>query len=152
MKDSTIVLLGSLAFGLAGAAMLYAGLRARKLCAASLTWPTAPGRVVSSAIKAGAKGTVRFLVSYTYTVAGQTFTGGTANFGGVTSANEANRLIAAYPADSDATVHYNPGNPSQAALEAGGKGGLPLLIIGAMMLAFALGGLGLFAMLAAQGR
>lgn len=152
MQDSTVVLIGAVAFGLAGAAMLYAGLRSRKLCAASLTWPTVPGRVVSSAVKAGAKGSVRFLISYTYTVAGQTFTGNTANYGGVTSANEANRLMAAYPANGDAKVHYNPANPSQAALEAGGKGGLPLLIISGMMLAFALGGFGLFIMIAAQGR
>jgi hypothetical protein len=152
MKDAMVLLVPVVVFGLGGAFMVFVGRRTTQSGTASMKWPTAPGRIVSSEVKRGAKGSARPAITYTYTVDGQTHTGTRVNFNaGHISLNDSNRLVSTYPADSDAIIFYNPADPSEAVLEAGAKGGLLVTIFGAVLLLLAVVALGFFITQAGRG-
>jgi hypothetical protein len=137
MKDTTVVLLAAIVFGLAGAFALFMARRTQKLGAASLTWPTTPGRIVSSELKQSPKLGARPVIAYTYAVASQAYTGTTASFVGTHNLQDAQRLVSAYPAGAEATVYYDPEKPSLAVLEPGAKRATSAWIMGGLLLAFA---------------
>lgn len=147
MRDSTVVLIAALAFWLAGSFALYMARRTQKLGAASLTWPTTPGRIVSSEVKQTPKGGARPIIAYTYAVAGQSYTGHIASFTGTHSLQESQRLVTAYPAGADATVYYDPEKPSLAVLETGAKPVTVLWVMGGLLLAVSMTAFAVFAVL-----
>lgn len=150
MKDSTVVLIAAIAFGLAGALVLFMGRRTQKLGAASLTWPTTPGRIVSSELKQSPKLGARPVITYAYTVTNQAYTGTIASFIGTNSLQDAQRLVSAYPAGADANVHYDPEKPSLAVLETGAKGAMPLWIMSGLLLAISAATFGFFTTIIAR--
>ncbi len=87
-------------------------------------WVPATAQIVSGNISAqkGSKNTSYVVnIRYTYTVLGQIFEGGQFSFGsegtGYDTRNRAEKVIAQYPAGSQATIYYDPNNPQQAVLE-----------------------------------
>jgi hypothetical protein len=92
-------------------------------------WPSTAGNVVSAHIvpleretPQGFDRTYTPVLAYTYSVAGQSYTGRLRNLLPKDSATyqdpaRALRAIAKYPAGAPVKVHYNPSNPMQAILE-----------------------------------
>lgn len=84
------------------------------------TWPATIGTVVESELRMRRRGKRNIYyphVVYTYSAGGQTHTGKRVNPGIESGGTTARNIIAKYPAGSQVKVHYNPQNPSDAALE-----------------------------------
>jgi hypothetical protein len=139
-----------------GIYMIYAAMRNRKLAAASETWPTASGTVISSEVKSHTVRTKQArtttytpTVTYRYTVGGSAYEGSVIRFGDLSSgsAKFAQELADKYPQGVPVSVRYDPADPRRAALEstAPGNGQLiggilfivvPIVIVAAGALVF----------------
>ncbi len=88
--------------------------------AASTSWPTIDGVVQNSTVTPTRRNW-RVELQYTYIIQSQTFRGHSYRPGGnlVSSEAKARRISAAYTPGSRVTVHYNPADPRNSALETG---------------------------------
>jgi len=90
---------------------------------ASRDWPTVPGRVVRSEIRANRRANglpgFRTLIRYAYVVDDEEYEGREVAGGEFPyrSARSANRRVAAYPVGELVTVRYSPDDPEIAVLE-----------------------------------
>ncbi len=114
---------------LLGLYFFMSALLGRRRREAAGSWPTVPGEVIAAVVqrfqpRRGQKAEVRHtpLVTYTYTVGEQLFTGQKLDFKpprSYATVAEAEAIVAAYPAGSRVKVTYNPLGPQQAALDRG---------------------------------
>lgn len=107
---------------LAGSFVIWSGVRSRADLAASRTWLTAPGRVLTSDLQStiNSRRTVYLpKVEYEYTVAGgHTYRSSRVNLGSRWSdLAAAQAVVARYPAQAAVQVFYNPSQPAEAVLE-----------------------------------
>lgn len=91
-------------------------------------WPVVAGVVQSAEMKShsGTKGgtTYSAAVTYTYQVGGVSYAGDKVSIGEMSSSSEyARGILSQYPAGKKVSVHYAPGDPSEAVLETGIHGG-----------------------------
>jgi hypothetical protein len=91
-------------------------------------WPVTDGIVQSAEMKShsGSKGGTTYStdVTYTYQVAGMSYTGDKVSIGQMSSSSEyARGILNRYPVGKKVSVHYAPGGPSDAVLETGIHGG-----------------------------
>jgi hypothetical protein len=146
------ILIAAAAFALIGIYMLILGRRSVQVGTASLTWPKAPGRILKSEIKRGAKGSARADITYCYSVAGQSHTGSRVSFSlAGSNLNESSRIVKAHPAGSDVTVSYNPADPTEAVLEPGAKSGSTTTFLAALMFVGSLAMVGIYLYALSQG-
>ncbi|ADI02888.1 DUF3592 domain-containing protein [Syntrophothermus lipocalidus] len=125
-RNRTKEILGFSFIMLAGIAVTIWGARIVYQALASLSWPSCPGRVVSSQVKdishEPRDGPSYWAeVVYRYTVDGKEYTSENVFFGQYSSGSPgpARRLVDRYPAGKEVTVHYAPDNPALAVLEIG---------------------------------
>jgi hypothetical protein len=122
-----------LIFLLAGAGILFAGMRQVIHASASDGWPVAAGEVRSSSVEydtaADGAGTYRAEVLYAYSVDGVDQLANRVAFGdfGSSDPGRAQRIVNSYPAGAEVTVHYDPDDPARAVLEPGVHGSTWLL-------------------------
>ena len=92
---------------------------------AAETWPTAPGKVVSSSVEFKRR-THEAKVHYEYTVNGTVYSSGRLSMGNVSTGDptRARIIVDRYPLGKAVTVHYSPKDPSRCLLEPGLNGGL----------------------------
>jgi hypothetical protein len=147
MDSSLITLLFPLCLGgifaAVGIGLIVFGLRDRKKAKATETWPTANGTILSARLdqqtrternqgRTYTRTSYTPIIEYTYTVGGQThqgsriFPGTSMSYDHGTAQNIVNR----YQPGAAVTVHYDPGDPTQAVLETKAKGGNLFLILG----------------------
>jgi hypothetical protein len=129
----------------------YAHFRAVGKAKAAETWPTAPGRVISSEVveeesrdrEGGASTWYNPVVTYTYSAGGRELTSRRLRFGNYRSASrkKVEAALAPYPAGATPAVRYNPENPEECVLETAKPG--PLYLIMALF-GFLFIGFGLF--------
>jgi len=91
-------------------------------------WPVTDGIIQSAEMKSheGSKGGVTYSadVTYTYQVAGESYTGDKVSIGQMSSSSEyARGILDRYPVGKKVSVHYPPGDPADAVLETGIHGG-----------------------------
>ncbi|MHC4253174.1 MAG: DUF3592 domain-containing protein [Planctomycetota bacterium] len=144
-----------LIFIAAGAITLYFGVRGIARARASVDWPTARGRIVSSTVdrrrsssgsRRGSSTTYHAEVLYELSVDGTAHDGSRVAYGDYGSSNpsHARRVVNRYPKGTQVAVHYMPGNPEECLLEAGMKAqswfvplfGLVFFAAGCMMAVF----------------
>jgi hypothetical protein len=94
------------------------------LCLESLTWPTAPVRVISSGLNTGESNAGRWwepAVAYSYQLNGHIYRSDNVRFmmPAIYQEDGARQIQAEYPEGSRAMAAYNPRNPSQSVLEPG---------------------------------
>ena len=132
-------LIFSAIFLLAGLGSIIINLIQRKRAKEAETWPTVPGVVMSSGLQehrshdsdSGTSINYEPVVTYTYAIMGQTFTGDHIAFGNVYyDYRTASKKIAPYPQGTSVVVHYDPDNPLNAVLETKAAGGTAFLIVG----------------------
>lgn len=99
-------------------------------------WPTVPGKVAASRVESyekredGKTSTIYTpAVEYTYTVHGNEYRGRQIRLGLTVEGSSvfAEKTVARYPEGASVVVHYDPANPSNAALE--GPGGYPWIML-----------------------
>jgi uncharacterized protein (TIGR03435 family) len=91
-------------------------------------WPVTDGIIQSAEMKShsGSKGGTTYSaeVTYTYQVAGMSYTDDKVSIGQMSSSSEyARGILNRYPVGRKVSVHYAPGDPSDAVLETGIHGG-----------------------------
>jgi hypothetical protein len=91
-------------------------------------WPVTDGIIQSAEMKShqGSKGGTTYSaeVTYTYQVAGAGYTGDKVSIGQMSSSSDyARGILNRYPVGKKVSVHYLPGDPSDAVLETGIHGG-----------------------------
>lgn len=123
----------------AGAWLIW---RQRALGIASLTWPTAPGKIKSSRLAPfDADGIEKYVaqVTYEYVVRGKTYLGDRLRFGTYAGTRQkAQEEVDKYPMGAQVDVHYAPRQPQTSTLEPGiagmSAGGLAIAAGGAAIL------------------
>jgi len=150
----------TLFFGLflaVGISILGFGLRSLYMSKQAETWPTTPGRIVSSDLNASTDSdgdtTYRTELTYAYNVMGRELTGEKIAFGysGSSSRNFHSEIYDALPANTQIAVRYNPADPERAVLSFGMNQSIIFLIIfGVVWTFFTLGMMSMF-WLSAQG-
>ena len=127
-----------------GLALLLFFFSFRKMTKKAESWPSVRGRIVSSGVDSFQKtedGRTRTLytaaVEYAYQVHGVDYHSRQINLGMTTSGSQggAEKVAARYPQGAQVDVHYEPENPSTAALE--NPTGYTWLILGAALFCFA---------------
>jgi len=98
-------------------------------------WPVTDGIIRSAAIKshAGNHGSTTYsaAVTYSYQVAGTTYTGDKVSIGQMSAAADyAHGIVNHYPVGKKVAVHYAPANPADAVLETGFHGGMGICLGG----------------------
>ncbi|MBI1650442.1 DUF3592 domain-containing protein [Hyphomicrobium sulfonivorans] len=140
--DRWVFLIGLFGFGLAGAVIGgWLVQRTRALGKASLTWPSAQGRVTSAVVDSyRTKGGRQYIanIAYSYDVDGKAFAGNRVRFGNYAGAKEkADADVARFASGTPVDVFYNPLKPEAATLEPGTSGhsvaGLVVAITGAIL-------------------
>jgi hypothetical protein len=89
-----------------------------RLSKKSAAWPTTPGVVTVSERKKVLWRT-QPRVTFSYEVAGQSYTSSKVSFAAAVPAQETEPILQRYPLHQPVEVHYLPGNPAVAVLEAG---------------------------------
>ena len=147
-----LLLIVAAALVLIGIYILVLGRRSMQVGTASLTWPKTPGRILTSEVKRGAKGSARAAITYGYSVAGQSHTASRVNLSlAGSNLNESSRIVNAHPVNSDVTVYYNPADPAEAVLEPGPKGGSTTTLLAALMFVGSLAMVGIYLYALSQG-
>jgi len=128
----------------------YAHFRAVGKAKAAESWPTAPGRVVSSEIveeesrddEGGTSTWYNPVVTYAYSAGGRELSGRRLRFGNYrfASPGKAEAALAPYPAGATPTVRYNPENPEECVIETAKPGPIYLVmaLFGFLFIAFAI--------------
>ena len=126
MNDNLICLGGfGLIFLLVGIFVAWRAIIDWRKYRESESWLTGTAKITNTAITShrGNKGGTSYQVhiSYTYQVLGQSFQGNQLSFGSegthYGTRQEAEKIIAQYPEDNQASIYYDPNDPSQAVLE-----------------------------------
>lgn len=139
-SEASPVVIFATCFGLA---LLLFFFSFRKMAKKAASWPSVRGRVVSSGVDSFQKtedGRTRTLytaaVEYAYQVHGVDYHSRQINLGMTTSGSQsgAEKVAARYPQGASVDVHYEPENPSNAALE--NPTGYTWLILGAALFCF----------------
>lgn len=126
------------------AAMFLAGRRLTARAEAARNWTQVPARIESSEVKPHGKSGFEPRITYSYSVAGKTYSGKRVRMGAWSSDRaEAEAMASRFPAGSEATVRYDPHQHDFAVLlpEADAKTytvgavvlGLCFLIVGAVV-------------------
>jgi len=118
---SLFIVVGLVAVGV-GVWLLFRSIRTEH-------WPVTDGIVQSAEIKSnrGNHGSATYSaeVTYSYQVAGANYTGDQVAIGQMSSSSDyAQGILNRYPAGKKISVHYAPGDPSDAVLETGIHGGM----------------------------
>jgi len=135
-------------FIIAGALLLYFGVKGVLIAIESTEWPRTNATVISSSIKwyssAAARGRTQHQaeIKYEFFVMKNRYTGTLRHTS--PDAGEANRLVELYPEGKQITVYYKPDNPAKNLLEPGLRiqtfimplGGLIFLVPGILMAIF----------------
>ena len=89
-----------------------------RLARQSTAWPTAPGVITAAErVKLGRR--IQPRISFSYDVAGKTYASTKISFADAVPASETEPILDRYPLSQPVEVHYQPGNPALAVLEAG---------------------------------
>ncbi|MCI0342348.1 MAG: DUF3592 domain-containing protein [Planctomycetales bacterium] len=114
------VVVGTFLLGFGGLIAVIAGQDAWRGWRAS-SWPTVQGVIADSRLveTGGRRPSAEARVEYAYIVAGRHFTSRRVDFGILGGRSRAEDLVARYPPGGRATVHYDPGDPALAVLDAG---------------------------------
>jgi hypothetical protein len=144
-------------FTLGGILLLALLCSARRQAAEASRWPVTGGHVVASTVEhyrtrvGGARSgrLVTFyepVIEYSYRVDGREYHSTQISFGGKLAGSEelARAKAARYPQGADVVVHYDPKNPSNAALDAKVAYAKPLLVLALVFFAAALFFSGMF--------
>lgn len=101
------------------------GTRALLEARASQAWPSIEGRITESRVEvnskrvAGRRRTDRdAVIRYDYVVDGRALQGDAVTVGGI-EADDADAMVERYPVGRSVAVHYDPSDPTRAALEVG---------------------------------
>jgi hypothetical protein len=137
MSPSVVLLICAVAFGVGGVVFYSFARRVERQGNASRSWPTVPGRVLSSEIRRGQKGNISPAITYRYAIAGKDYTGTRASFAGTTGQAESSRLVNAFPVGAAVSVAYDPADPASAVLEVGAKGTRGMMMFGILMMVLA---------------
>ncbi len=132
-----------------GIVFIVVAVNRRRKAQASLSWPTAPGVVVSSEVKESVStdedgpstSSYRPKIVYTYQAGGATYQSDRYSFGASSSNRRAaEQIVARYTPGMAVSVRYNPEKPAEAVLasEAGGFNvflivGIVLAVLGVMI-------------------
>lgn len=133
-----------------GVILMWFGMRGVIRAKASVDWPTAQGKVVTSSVESvrstGSKAknaTYHARILYEFPVDGRTVNGNRVAYGdyGSSSPSHARQMVERYPPGKRITVYYMPGNPQECLLEPGPKaqswalplGGLIFVAIGCLI-------------------
>lgn len=146
MKSIAVRLIACV-FILFGGLFLYGGVRNLLIGNASKSWPTVPGKVISSTVDSRqssesiSKNRSREVkvyyaeVLYEYTVNGKTRSSNDIAYGGYSLSkdpSQASEIVNKYPGGSQVVVYYSPSHPATAVLEPGiGENSYILPIFGA---------------------
>ena len=152
------VLVGAGAFILVGVVLIVARNAFEEQAVDSEDWPTVPGRVVETRVDKenstrsthdsgfGGSRSSHYTpkVAYEYEVNGIAHRSDRLWFdGSVADEARAQSLVAPYAVGDEVTVHYNPGNPSEAVLQTGtGSTGYAMLTVGGLFVGLGLLGIG----------
>jgi hypothetical protein len=148
MSDHQFTLLIAAVFIIAGGFMIWYGLRSRKLASASKTWPSTPGKIVTSWVRetestdSENRTTTTYVaeVEYEYKVDGQPLQGNRVQFGlgGSGNSTALRAIVKRYPVGAEVQVFYDPAKPKQCTLEQKAAGSaMILLFLGVLFLVFA---------------
>ena len=114
-----------LVFAVIGALFILFGVRGLIRSRASLSWPTAQGKVVASSVERSGdtRETYHAKILYEFAVDGTTFNGDRVAYGDFAHGNPSSPLPAVkrYPKGRIVVVHYMPGKPEECLLEPGLK-------------------------------
>jgi hypothetical protein len=128
-----------------GVWVAYGGVQWALEASQSAGWPTATGQIVASHVRVsvshGRHGGTSYtpVISYTYQVDGTSFTGTVVAPGRNWGSKSAYAAVALYPSGRQAQVHYSPGDPAKATLEAGLHGyNFGQFLLGLMLIWFGL--------------
>jgi hypothetical protein len=128
---------------LVGVGLIYFGWRNKRLAAASKTWPSVAGKIVSSCVTEHESGdagnsrtTYKAEVEYDFAVEGKPQRGKRVRFGGRIggSQNQALEIVRRYPVGTAVSVFYDPAKPSQCTLEQSASGSNLLIFLGVFFL------------------
>ena len=146
-----LLLLFPLPFILAGAVMLFIGVRSLDRARRSVDWPPVSGVVREAAMEfdsggEGSAGVYDARIRYEFDVDGTVHSGDRVSFGDYSSSfsSHAKGIVNRYPEGKEVTVYYMPENPDVCVLEPGIKaqvwflpvGGLVFLVVGLLMAVF----------------
>ena len=115
-------------FFIAGAVTLCFGVRGVVRARASVRWPTADGKVVSSSVESdhssggnGGGTTYQAEILYEFSVDGTIYNGNRVAYGDYGSSNpsHARNIVNQYPVGKELTVYYMPSEPEESLLEPG---------------------------------
>ncbi len=140
-------------FGLIGIVLLISARNEQQKAKATEQWPTVAGSVLSAHIDQQRRVSrnqghththisYKPVVEYTYEVNGQAYQGNRVAPGSGMSYDYATAqgMLSRYQPGQQATVHYDPVDPSQAVLETKAKGGVAMMIIGGLFLLIGVAG------------
>jgi hypothetical protein len=140
-----LIVLG-LIFAGAGLWLTRRGMRQHRAGLESWDWPVVEGQVVEASVHTlRARQAPKYLpsITYTYTVAGQPYTGNQRTIGDdwwtsrwLSSQAEAQAQIEAYQPEGPVKVYYNPQDPAEAVLEPGSTSGASATLVVGFLLGF----------------
>jgi hypothetical protein len=121
---------------------LLSGGSAIRIASHAKNWPKTSGEIISSKYwrRSMTDGQDQYIVeiTYQYSVNGTTYTsdniGWTSRFDAFSSRNQAEEIVAKFPAGSPIYVFYNPEDPHQSALDPGTDVGPESIVIGLLLL------------------
>ena len=107
------------------------------LAASAKSWPSVPGKVVSSSVQPTQRRSARARITYVYRVGAQELTGHTLYFGDSIEGNAAIAadLVKAWPVGKEVAVFHHPGQPQLCCLEARADQRVWLFLGGSLLLA-----------------
>ena len=104
-----------------------------KLADESVTWPSAPGTILSASVTSSSgyrSGTTHSVsLHYRFAVDGRLLEGHRATFGVALSRRQCQEIVDAHPVGSVAPIHYRPGQPDMNVVEPGGGTAYGLAVI-----------------------
>lgn len=123
-------LLFSMVFVVPGAVLTYLGAQELYQGYTSTYWPTVNGEVIQSSMGSSDPGARRRQrvysadVTYSYRIGNEAYTASRVSFGDYSDSGGryAGRVLSRYSRGDQVTVHYEPGDPSNAVLEPGVHG------------------------------
>ena len=98
--------------------LIWGAYKKVQLSKASASWPTVPG-VVTAAEQTKVGWRMQPRVTFSYNVDGKAYSSTKVSFAAGVSKTEIEPILSRYPVSQSVQVHYQPGNPAVAVLEAG---------------------------------
>ncbi|MGD2026376.1 MAG: DUF3592 domain-containing protein [Anaerolineales bacterium] len=145
-----VICVGFVLLGLfiGGIALIIFGIRNRRKGEASQNWPSVSGLITNISIEENVdtddegftSTTYTPKVEYQYEVGAESFTSKRISFGaerGYGRRKKAEEALIPYPVNSQASVFYNPSDPSESVLVQGTKGTMGAIIAGIVLIVLA---------------